>query len=159
LTDGQGRTVDFKNTLVIMTSNLGSQVIKELSRDYEAMEKEVRKVLEAHFKPEFLNRIDEVIIFKPLPKSAILEIVGLQIELLAKRLADRKIGLEVTKEAKELLAERGFDPVYGARPLKRTIQRDVQNPLAMKILSGEFGEGDTAVVGVDKKGELTFGKK
>jgi len=159
LTDGQGRTVDFKNTLVIMTSNLASQVIKELSRDYEAMEKEVRKVLEAHFKPEFLNRVDEVIIFKALPKSAILEIVGLQLALLAKRLAERKIGLEVTKEAKELLSERGFDPVYGARPLKRTIQRDVQNPLAMKILAGEFGEGDTVKIGVDKAGELTFGKK
>jgi ATP-dependent Clp protease ATP-binding subunit ClpB len=159
LTDGQGRTVDFKNTLVIMTSNLGSEVIKDLSRDYEAMEREVRRVLEAHFKPEFLNRIDEVIIFKPLPKEAILEIVGLQLDLLAKRLAERKIGLEVTREAKELLAERGFDPVYGARPLKRTIQRDVQNPLAMKILAGDYGEGDTAVVGVNKKGEITFGKK
>jgi ATP-dependent Clp protease ATP-binding subunit ClpB len=159
LTDGQGRTVDFKNTLVIMTSNLGSQAIKELGGDYEAMEKEVRKVLEGHFKPEFLNRIDEVIIFRSLPKSAILEIVGLQIDLLAKRLAERKIGLEVTKEAKEVLAERGFDPVYGARPLKRTIQKDVQNPLAMKILAGEYGEGDTAVIGVDKKGELTFAKK
>jgi ATP-dependent Clp protease ATP-binding subunit ClpB len=159
LTDGQGRTVDFKNTLVIMTSNLGSQVIKELSRDYDAMEKEVRKVLESHFKPEFLNRIDEVIIFRSLPKSVILEIVGLQLDLLAKRLAERKIGLKVSKEAKELLSERGFDPVYGARPLKRTIQRDVQNPLAMKILAGEFGEGDTAVIGVDKKGELNFEKK
>jgi len=159
LTDGQGRTVDFKNTLVIMTSNLGSQVIKELSRDYEAMETEVRKVLEGHFKPEFLNRIDEVIIFRPLAKEAILEIVGLQLDLLAKRLADRKIGLEVSKEAKTLLAERGFDPVYGARPLKRVIQKDVQNPLAMKILAGEFGEGDTVAVGVDKAGELTFGKK
>ena len=159
LTDGQGRTVDFKNTLVIMTSNLGSDVIKDLSRDYAAMEREVRRVLEGHFKPEFLNRIDEVIIFKPLPKEAILKIVGLQIDLLAKRLAERKIGLDVTKEAKELLAERGFDPVYGARPLKRTIQKDVQNPLAMKILSGEYGEGDTAVVALDKKGEITFGKK
>ncbi|HDT13185.1 MAG TPA: AAA family ATPase, partial [Candidatus Aminicenantes bacterium] len=159
LTDGQGRTVDFKNTLIIMTSNLGSQVIKELSGDYEAMEKEVRKVLEVHFKPEFLNRVDEVIIFRPLGKEAILAIVGLQLDLLAKRLADRKIGLEVAKEAKELLAERGFDPVYGARPLKRTIQRDLQNPLAMKILAGEYGEGDTAVVGVDKAGEIAFRKK
>jgi ATP-dependent Clp protease ATP-binding subunit ClpB len=159
LTDGQGRTVDFKNTLVIMTSNLGSQAIKEIGRDFEAMEKEVRQVLEGHFKPEFLNRIDEIIIFKPLPKSAILKIVGLQLDLLAKRLADRKVGLEVSKEARELLAERGFDPVYGARPLKRTIQRDVQNPLAMKILAGEYGEGDTAVIGVDKKSELAFGKK
>ncbi|MBE0712974.1 MAG: AAA family ATPase, partial [Candidatus Aminicenantes bacterium] len=159
LTDGKGRTVDFKNTLVIMTSNLGSPIIKELSRDYEAMEKEVRKVLEAHFKPEFLNRIDEVIIFRPLPKSAILQIVGLQLELLGKRLADRKIGLDVSKEAKELLADRGFDPIYGARPLKRTIQKEVQNPLAMKILAGEFGEGDTVEIGVNKKGELGFKKK
>jgi ATP-dependent Clp protease ATP-binding subunit ClpB len=159
LTDGQGRTVDFKNTLVIMTSNLASQAIKELGGDYEAMEREVRKVLEGHFKPEFLNRVDEVIIFRPLPKSAILEIVGLQLALLAKRLAERKIGLEVTKEAKEVLAERGFDPVYGARPLKRVIQKDVQNPLAMKILAGEYGEGDTALVSVDKKGEIAFGKK
>jgi ATP-dependent Clp protease ATP-binding subunit ClpB len=159
LTDGKGRTVDFKNTLVIMTSNLGSQAIKDLHRDYGAMEKEVRKVLEVHFKPEFLNRIDEVIIFRPLAKSDILRIVGLQLDLLAKRLAERKIGLEVTKEAQALLADRGFDPVYGARPLKRTIQRDVQNPLAMKILAGEFGEGDTARIGVDKAGELSFGKK
>ena len=158
LTDGKGRTVDFKNTLVIMTSNLGGPVIKELSRDYEAMEKEVLKILEVQFKPEFLNRIDEVIIFRPLGKDAILEIVGLQLEMLGKRLADRKIGLEVSKAAKELLAERGFDPVYGARPLKRTIQREVQNPLAMKILAGEFGEGDTIAIGVDKKGELVFKK-
>ncbi len=158
LTDGQGRTVDFKNTLVIMTSNLGGQAIKDLGRDFGAMEAEVRRVLEGHFKPEFLNRIDEVIIFRPLPKEAILKIVGLQLDLLARRLADRKIGLRVSKEAQELLAERGFDPVYGARPLKRTIQRDVQNPLAMKILSGEYGEGDTAAVDVDKKGELVFGK-
>jgi ATP-dependent Clp protease ATP-binding subunit ClpB len=158
LTDGKGRTVDFKNTLVIMTSNLGGAAIKELSRDYEAMEKEVLKILEAQFKPEFLNRIDEVIIFRPLGKDAILEIVGLQLELLGKRLADRKIGLEVSKEAKELLAERGFDPVYGARPLKRTIQKEIQNPLAMKILAGEFGEGDKVAIGVDKKGELVFKK-
>jgi ATP-dependent Clp protease ATP-binding subunit ClpB len=158
LTDGKGRTVDFKNTLVIMTSNLGGAAIKELSRDYDAMEKEVLKILEAHFKPEFLNRIDEVVIFRPLGKDAILEIVGLQLELLDKRLADRKIGLEVSKEAKELLAERGFDPVYGARLLKRTIQREVQNPLAMKILAGEFGEGDTVAIGVGKKGELVFKK-
>ena len=159
LTDGKGRTVDFKNTLVIMTTNLGGPVIKELSRDYEAMEKEVLKILEVQFKPEFFNRIDEVIIFRPLGKDAILEIVGLQLEMLGKRLADRKIGLEVSKAAKELLAERGFDPVYGARPLKRTIQREVQNPLAMKILAGEFGEGDMVAIGVDKKGELGFKKK
>ena len=159
LTDGKGRTVDFRNTLIIMTSNLGSQVVKELSRDYAAMEREVRKVLEASFKPEFLNRVDEVIIFKPLDKDDTLRIVNLQIGLLGKRLADRKIRIEVSRRARELLAERGYDPVYGARPLKRTIQRDIQNPLAMKILAGEFGEGDTVAVDVDGKDGFVFGKK
>jgi ATP-dependent Clp protease ATP-binding subunit ClpB len=159
LTDGKGRTVDFKNTVIIMTSNLGSTVIKELSGDYAKMEKEVRAILEANFKPEFLNRVDEVIIFRPLSKAVILKIVDLQLELLRKRLADKKIGLAVTGEAKELLAERGYDPVYGARPLKRVIQRDVQNPLAMKILGGEFAEGDAISVSADKKGELLFKKK
>ena len=159
LTDGKGRTVDFRNTLIIMTSNLGSQVIKEFSRDYAAMEQEVRKALEASFKPEFLNRVDEVIIFKPLAKDDILRIVDLQIGLLGKRLADRKIGLEVSREAREILAERGYDPVYGARPLKRTIQRDIQNPLAMKMLAGEYREGDTVAVDVDGKAGFVFGKK
>jgi ATP-dependent Clp protease ATP-binding subunit ClpB len=159
LTDGQGRTVDFKNTVIIMTSNLGSQVIKELSGDYGKMEKEVRAILEGHFKPEFLNRIDEAIIFRPLSRAVILKIVDLQLELLRKRLEEKKIGLAISTDAKELLAERGYDPVYGARPLKRVIQRDVQNPLAMKILAGEFGEGDTAAIGTDKQGELTFKKK
>ena len=159
LTDGQGHTVDFRNTVIIMTSNLGSQVIKELSHDFEMMEKEVRKILDGQFKPEFLNRIDEVIIFRPLSKAVILEIVGLQLEDLRKRLAEKKIELEVSKEAEELLAERGFDPVYGARPLKRTIQREIQNPLALEILSGAYGEGDTASVVTDKKGNLVFRKK
>ena len=158
LTDGQGRTVDFRNTLVIMTSNLGSTAIKGIERDFAAMEREVRKVLEANFKPEFLNRIDEVIVFRPLGKETILKIVDLQLDLLRSRLAARKIGIVASPEAAALLAERGYDPVYGARPLKRTIQRDVQNPLAMKILAGEYGEGDTVVLGVDKKGELSFGK-
>jgi ATP-dependent Clp protease ATP-binding subunit ClpB len=159
LTDGQGRTVDFKNTVIIMTSNLGSQVIKELSGDYGKMDKEVRAILEGHFKPEFLNRIDEVIIFRPLTKTVILKIVDLQLELLRKRLEEKKIGLAVSSDAKELLAERGYDPVYGARPLKRVIQRDVQNPLAMKILAGELGEGDTAAIGTGKQGDLIFKKK
>ncbi|MGZ4886078.1 MAG: AAA family ATPase, partial [Candidatus Aminicenantales bacterium] len=159
LTDGKGRTVDFKNTVIIMTSNLGSQVIKELSGDYAKMEQAVRGILEGHFKPEFLNRVDEVIIFKPLSKTVILRIVDLQLELLRKRLAERKIGLFASAEAKALLAERGYDPVYGARPLKRVIQRDIQNPLATKILAGEFGEGDTVAVGTDKKGDLNFKKK
>ncbi|MGA2532626.1 MAG: ATP-dependent chaperone ClpB [Candidatus Aminicenantales bacterium] len=159
LTDGKGRTVDFKNTVIIMTSNLGSQVIKELSGDYGKMEQAVRGILEGHFKPEFLNRVDEVIIFKPLSKAVILRIVDLQLEILRKRLAERKIGLSASAEAKALLAERGYDPVYGARPLKRVIQRDIQNPLAMKILAGEFGEGDTVAVGTGKKGDLVFKKK
>ena len=159
LTDGKGRTVDFKNTVIIMTSNLASQAIKELGGDYGKMEKEVRAVLENHFKPEFLNRIDEVIIFRALTKADILRIVDLQLEELRKRLAEKKIGLAVSSDAKDLLAERGWDPVYGARPLKRTIQRDIQNPLAMKILAGEFGDGDTVSVGTDKKGGLLFKKK
>ena len=159
LTDGKGRTVDFKNTVIIMTSNLGSQVIKELSGDYGKMEQAVRGILEGHFKPEFLNRVDEVIIFRPLSRAVILRIVDLQLDLLRKRLSERKIGLSVSAEAKALLAERGYDPVYGARPLKRVIQRDVQNPLATKILAGEFGEEDTVAVGTDKKGDLVFKKK
>ncbi len=159
LTDGKGRTVDFRNTLIIMTSNLGSSVIKEISGDYKAMEREVRKILEAQFKPEFLNRIDEIIIFRPLSKDVILKIVGLQVDQLKKRLEDRKITIEIGRDAAERLAERGYDPVYGARPLKRTIQRDVQNPLAMKILAGEYREGDTVVIGVDTNGEISLRKK
>jgi ATP-dependent Clp protease ATP-binding subunit ClpB len=158
LTDGKGRTVDFKNTLIIMTSNLGGQVIKELSRDYQAMEQEVRRLLESHFRPEFLNRIDEVVIFKPLSKDTLLRIVDLQVDLLEKRLSDRKIGLEVTPAAKERLAEQGYDPVYGARPLKRTIQQEVQNPLALKLLAGEFRDGDTVRVDVSAKGQVVFSK-
>jgi ATP-dependent Clp protease ATP-binding subunit ClpB len=159
LTDGKGRTVDFRNTLIIMTSNLGSQIIKEHSQDYEVMAREVRKVLESHFRPEFLNRVDEVVIFRGLAKASILLIVDLQVELLKKRLLERGVGLDISRKAKELLAERGYDPVYGARPLKRTIQQDLQNPLAMKLLGGEFSEGDTVKVDVSDKGELVFSKK
>jgi ATP-dependent Clp protease ATP-binding subunit ClpB len=158
LTDGKGRTVDFRNTLIIMTSNLGGQVIKEFSQDYEVMEREVKKLLESHFRPEFLNRIDEVIIFKSLSKGTILKIVDLQLDLLRKRLDERKIGIDISRKARELLAERGYDPVFGARPLKRTIQRDIQNPLATKILSGEFREGDTVKIDADSKGEFLFAK-
>ena len=159
LTDGKGTTVDFRNTLIIMTSNLGSQIIKELSHDYETMEREVRKILESHFKPEFLNRVDEIIIFKPLSKAIIFKIVDLQIELLKKRLQEKKINLVLKPGAREVLAERGFDPVYGARPLKRTIQKEVQNPLAMKILAGEFKEGDTVEIDADREGRIIFHKK
>ena len=159
LTDGKGRTIDFKNTIIIMTSNLGGPMIKDLGRDQEAMEREVKKLLESHFRPEFLNRIDEVIIFRPLAKEAILKIVDLQIDLLSKRLAERKIAVEIGAKARHSLAEKGFDPVYGARPLKRTIQQEIQNPLAMKILAGEFKEGDIARIEVDAKDEFVFTKK
>jgi ATP-dependent Clp protease ATP-binding subunit ClpB len=156
LTDGKGRTVDFKNTLIIMTSNLGSQAVKDYRKDFAAMEREVKAVLEGHFRPEFLNRIDEVIIFRPLEKDSILRIVDLQMELLRRRLADRKIGVEITDKAKALLADKGYDPIYGARPLKRTIQQEIQNPLAMKILAGEIREGQTARIDADKAGAFTF---
>jgi ATP-dependent Clp protease ATP-binding subunit ClpB len=158
LTDGQGRTVDFRNTLIIMTSNLGGQVIKDLAGDRAALEREVKKVLEAHFRPEFLNRVDEVIIFRSLAKETILKIVGLQIELLRRRLAERKIGIEVSAKALKALADKGYDPVYGARPLKRTIQQEIQNPLAMKILAGEFRDGDTVKVEPDDAGGFVFRK-
>jgi ATP-dependent Clp protease ATP-binding subunit ClpB len=141
-----------------MTSNIGSQLIKELSQDHEAMEREVRKALEGAFRPEFLNRIDEVIIFRALDKSTIVRIVELQFALLQKRLEEKKIKLAITPAAVGLLAEHGYDPVYGARPLKRTIQQEVQNPLALAILEGRFREGDTVKVDVDKKGQLTFAK-
>jgi ATP-dependent Clp protease ATP-binding subunit ClpB len=159
LTDGQGRTVDFRNTLIIMTSNLGSQIIKEFSQDFEIMEKEVRKILEEHFRPEFLNRVDEVVIFRGLTRDTILQIVDLQVHLLRRRLGERQLGLEISRKARELLAEKGYDPVYGARPLKRTIQQEVQNPLAMRILAGEFSEGDTVKVDVSPRGEFVFSRK
>ncbi len=159
LTDGKGRTVDFKNTIIIMTSNLGSQVIKELSQDYAKMQGEVMAILESHFRPEFLNRVDEVIIFKALALDAILEIVDLQIEELRERLKEKGIGIELSEKAKRLLAERGYDPVYGARPLKRTIQRDIQNPLAQKILEGQYREGARVRVDVNDANEFVFSKK
>ena len=159
LTDGKGRTVDFKNTIIIMTSNLGSQVVKELSQDFERMEKEVRAILDQHFRPEFLNRVDEILFFKSLSKETILKIVNLQIAELQERIKDRKIAIEVTKEAQKLLAEKGFDPAYGARPLKRIVQKYIQNPLALKILEGQFKEGDVVSVDVDQKKEFVFRKK
>jgi ATP-dependent Clp protease ATP-binding subunit ClpB len=156
LTDGKGRTVDFRNTIVIMTSNLGSHVIKDLSQDFDRMESEVLNILQSHFRPEFLNRVDEIVIFKALSKEVILQILEIQIEELRKRLSDKKIDIELSEEAKKLLAEKGYDPVYGARPLKRTIQQEIQNPLALKMLEGTFKEGDSVKVDVDSKGELIF---
>ena len=150
LTDGQGRTVDFKNTIIIMTSNLGSSAISELGeRDYDEISKLVTGTLRKAFKPEFLNRIDDTVIFHPLTREQMRLIVDIQAEGLKKLLAEKKLGLRITDEAKDLLAENGFDPAFGARALKRVIERKVQNPLAVKILSGDFSEDDTVVVGVE----------
>ncbi len=150
MTDGQGRTVDFKNTVIIMTSNLGSQYIQELAEvNRKEMERQVMAALRAAFKPEFLNRVDETIVFNSLGREEIKSIVDIQLKRLRQNLANRKLRLEVTERAKALLAEKGYDPVYGARPLKRTIQRLIQDPLAVKILEGEFKEGDQVQVDSD----------
>jgi ATP-dependent Clp protease ATP-binding subunit ClpB len=161
LTDGKGRTVDFKNTVIIMTSNLGSTYLQaENVTTNEAFERASRQVLEtlhAHFKPEFLNRVDDIIIFRPLGKEQLVKIVDLRLEDLRRLLADRKISLELTDAAKELLFTEGYDPNFGARPLKRAIQKLVQDPLAMKILDGEVLHVDHVIVDADKKaGKMTF---
>jgi ATP-dependent Clp protease ATP-binding subunit ClpB len=158
LTDGHGRTVDFKNTVVIMTSNIGSQDIQELQNDEAEMRRKVSEAMRQHFRPEFLNRIDDTIVFHPLDTEILKKIVAIQVGLVQKRLADKKIEIELTDGAKELLAEEGFDLVFGARPLKRVIQRDVLNPLASKILSGEVKEGSRVIV--DQSGrKLVFSTK
>ena len=147
LTDSQGRTVDFRNAVIIMTSNIGSHFILEhAASDWALVETQVMSTLQQHFKPEFLNRVDDVILFRPLSQQDIEHIVDLQLRRLQKMLADRKLALDVTPEAKHLLAEEGYDPAYGARPLKRAIQRLIQNPLAMLILEGAFKDGDHIVV-------------
>ncbi len=159
LTDGQGRTVDFRNTVVIMTSNLGSQVIQELAGEanYARMKAAVMEIVGQHFRPEFLNRVDDVVVFHPLGKAHIREIVQIQLGYLRKRLRDRDIGLELDAAATDQLGEAGFDPVYGARPLKRAIQHQLENPLAQRILRGDFGPGDTIRV-TAKDGALDFGR-
>ena len=150
MTDGQGRTVDFKNTVIIMTSNLGSQYIQDLAgTNRKEMEQRVTAALRDAFKPEFLNRIDEIIIFNSLGREEIKSIVEIQLKRLRQNLASRKMALEITDRAKALLADKGYDPVYGARPLKRTIQRLIQDPLAVKILEGEFKEGDRITIDSD----------
>ncbi len=159
LTDNKGRTVDFRNTVIIMTSNIGSHIIQQYVRDEKRMQQEVMALLRQTLKPEFLNRIDEIVVFKPLTKEVILEIVDIQIDRIRKLLAEKKIDIELTQAAKELLAEKGYDIVFGARPLRRTIQRMVQDPLAVKILSGEVKEGDVVVIDVGKDGELVFKPK
>ncbi|MBS0396395.1 MAG: AAA family ATPase, partial [Proteobacteria bacterium] len=159
LTDGQGRTVDFRNTVVIMTSNLGSQVIQEMAgeKHYERMKAAVLEIVGGHFRPEFVNRIDEIVVFHPLGRGEIRRIVDIQVGTLRRRLAERDLGLELDDAARDRLGEAGFDPVYGARPLKRAIQQQLENPLAQRILRGEFAPGDAVRVSA-ADGALTFTK-
>jgi ATP-dependent Clp protease ATP-binding subunit ClpB len=162
LTDGQGRTVDFRNTVIVMTSNLGSQMIQEMSGDssaesYTQMKAAVMGAVQAHFRPEFINRLDEIVVFHPLDKAQIREIARIQTQYLGRRLAERGIRIELEDSALALLGNVGFDPVYGARPLKRAIQQLLENPLAQRILAGEFTSGDTIHVAAEG-GQLAFRK-
>ncbi len=162
LTDGQGRTVDFRNTVIVMTSNLGSHQIQELSGDdspevYTQMKAAVMGVVQAHFRPEFINRLDDIVVFHPLDKAQIKQIARIQLRGLEKRLAESELKLDLDDRALELLGNVGFDPVYGARPLKRAIQSQLENALAQQILAGAFVSGDTVQVGVDG-GKLVFSK-
>jgi ATP-dependent Clp protease ATP-binding subunit ClpB len=154
LTDGQGRTVDFRNTVIVMTSNLGSQMIQEMTGEdqYDAMKSAVMEVVGTHFRPEFINRVDDVVVFHPLSREHIRLIVDIQLGYLHGRLAERDMQLTLTDEARDRLADAGFDPVYGARPLKRAIQQQIENPLANEILEGKFGPGDSIEIGVDDDG-------
>lgn len=157
LTDGQGRTVDFKNTVIIMTSNIGSDIIQSFGDDsqYDAMKAQVMNEVSHHFKPEFINRIDESVVFHPLLAAQIERIAKIQIQALSTRLAHQELDLHISEEALKLISQVGFDPIFGARPLKRAIQQEIENPLAQKILSGNFAKGSTITVAV-KDGELTF---
>ena len=150
LTDGQGRTVDFRNTVIIMTSNLGSQRIQELAGDenYDAMKESVMEIVSQHFRPEFINRVDDVVVFHPLSRADIRKIVDIQLKYLHDRLAERDMTILLSDAARDRLADAGFDPVYGARPLKRAIQQQVENPLAQDILKGKFKPGDVIEVAV-----------
>jgi ATP-dependent Clp protease ATP-binding subunit ClpB len=159
LTDGQGRTVDFRNTVIIMTSNLGSQVIQENAgeKNYARMKTAVMEIVQQSFRPEFINRIDDIVVFHPLGGEQIRAIVDIQLVYLRKRLQERDMDLVLDNEARDLIGEAGFDPVYGARPLKRAIQQQIENPLAQRILKGEFSPGDRIRVGVED-GHVTFAK-
>jgi ATP-dependent Clp protease ATP-binding subunit ClpB len=151
LTDGQGRIVDFKNTVIIMTSNLGSRYFAEGRADSEAVRQQVMDELRAHFRPEFLNRVDEIVLFHQLTREDIKRIVEIQLVRVQKRLADQNMTLQVSDAAKELIAREGYDPVFGARPLKRVIQKRILDALSLEILSGRFKEGDKIKAVVDKK--------
>ena len=159
LTDGQGRTVDFRNTVIVMTSNLGSQMIQELAaqENYPLMKSMVMAQVAEHFRPEFINRIDEVVVFHPLGRGHIRAIADIQMDSLRQRLLERQMKLDITLAALDRLGENGFDPIYGARPLKRAIQQELENPLARRLLAGEFGPGDTVQVDVGGEG-LIFSK-
>jgi ATP-dependent Clp protease ATP-binding subunit ClpB len=154
VTDGQGRTVDFTNTILILTSNIGSASILDLAGDparHAEMEQRVNEALRGHFRPEFLNRLDESIIFHSLKAEELRQIVELQVKRLARRLEDKKLGLQVDGEALDWLAGVGYDPVYGARPLKRAIQRELETPIAKAILAGTFPAGSTIAVAVENE--------
>ncbi|AFI85231.1 ATP-dependent chaperone ClpB [Methylophaga nitratireducenticrescens] len=157
LTDGQGRTVDFRNTVIVMTSNLGSNVIQEMAGEdkYDTMKNAVMEIVGQHFRPEFINRVDDVVVFHPLQKSQIHAIADIQLSHLRQRLAEKEMGLELSDAALDMLSEAGFDPVYGARPLKRVIQHELENPLAQALLSGRFVAGQVIKVDVQDE-ELTF---
>ena len=165
LTDGQGRTVDFKNTVLVMTSNLGSDVIQTMAAnngaseqsdiEYDVMKDAVMEIVGGHFRPEFINRIDEVVVFHPLMKDQIRGIADIQIDQLRKRLQEREMTLELSDEAINKIVNAGYDPVYGARPLKRSIQRFIENKLAQDILSGKFSAGDHILADVEGD-ELSF---
>jgi ATP-dependent Clp protease ATP-binding subunit ClpB len=161
LTDGKGRVVDFKNTIIIMTSNIGSAFLQAegllSDEEFEKATPQVMNQLHAHFRPEFLNRVDDIIVFRPLGKDQLVRIIELRLEDVRRLLADRKISLELTDSAKDLLLTQGYDPNFGARPLKRAIQKLIQDPLALKILDGQILHGDHIVVDADKKaGKMTF---
>jgi ATP-dependent Clp protease ATP-binding subunit ClpB len=160
LTDGKGRTVDFKNTVVIMTSNIASHQIQELTEESGAdweIEAHVKEALKQHFKPEFLNRIDEVIVFHMLSKEDLRKIVDIQLNYLGGRMNARKIEIEFTDNARQQIMDEGYDPAFGARPLKRTIQQQLENPLAAQLLSGKFSDGDTIKIDADLH-KFTFEK-
>jgi ATP-dependent Clp protease ATP-binding subunit ClpB len=158
LTDGHGRTVDFRNTVIVMTSNLGSARIQDLaSEGYDAMKSAVMEVVGQHFRPEFINRVDDLVVFHPLDQAQIRLIADIQLGMLRKRLENAGLEMEVSEAALDLLATAGFDPVYGARPLKRAIQQKIENPLAQKILSGDFSSGETVNIDVEN-GTFSFTK-
>ena len=157
LTDGQGRTVDFRNTLLVMTSNIGAEYLVSLGEDEDVdkVREHVMSLVRSNFRPEFLNRVDEIILFHRLKRDQMGAIVDIQVARLQKLLDERKVSLELSKEARHFLADKGYDPAYGARPLKRVLQKELQDPLAGRLLAGEIKEGDKIKVGVAKD-ELTF---